>query len=166
MWLSEILGVWSFDYFEKELNRSIVNEKDFEASLKRLNYKENNSWKQFYTNFVVKAFELSDEAYTTYLKSIHCPFGFITNVKNIRENYKRITIDGISEELMKTLAVIGSTSFLKTLGIPSIEVWLSTKKWFSLNEEQALSIKKIAALDNGDSYLKNKLMEMPIFKIW
>ena len=106
---------------------------DFKKKYKDMQLK---SWNQFYKNFVIKAFEMNDDEYNSYLKGIRCPFGFIgkaSKAKTIHENIK--FIKGLDEELKKTISIMASGDLFAKKKL-TVSEWLTSKKWQDFKTEE------------------------------
>ena len=166
-----------FSEIKKEKQKKAIQIDNKEKNtLKKNNFKNNLiknyndvktlSWDQFYTNFVVNSFNMSDEEYHEYLKSIKCPFGFIGKASKAKEEYKKIKdVKNLEDEIKKVVSVIASGNSFKKKNT-SLNEWLRSKKWQDFNSKMTFSILEIASFENGNNYIKTKIMEMPIFKIF
>jgi hypothetical protein len=147
--------IFSIDYQEK-INQFI---------------KDNNlrGWQQFYKNFVNNSFIMNNDEYLVYLQNIRCPFGFIGTASKIKETYKiieKLVPKKADKELIQTLAIICSGNFLGQRKI-TCEEWLNSKKWVDFKKNEEFSIIDILGLyENANTYMKIKVMRMPIFKIF
>ena len=151
----------------KEKSSSGQKSIDFRIYLKEnFENKKTPSFSQFYKNFASKAFELNDEEYLNYLRSIRCPFWFIGKASKIKEVYNDIQhIENIDKEIKKVISVITSSAFLEKKNIKLMD-WLNSRNWQSLTSDNEYSIKEIASFEYGNNYIKSKIMEMTIFKIF
>ncbi len=126
-------------------------------------------WSQFYQNFVEKSFVMDEEEYLKYLKSIRCPFGFIGSVSEIKKYFnkiKKLVPKKTEQNLIQTLAVICSRDFLTKRNL-TLNEWLQTTKWIHSNTDEQFSIiDTIELFENANNYIKIKIMQMPIFKIF
>lgn len=149
------------------------NKKDFDQDFDDFlnnNYSsgELSSWKQFYENFVLPAFNMDNNEYSAYLKNIRCPFGFIGSVEETNNNHNTLkTFITLDEDVKKTIALILSGNLLQKKQVNLIE-WLNLKEWNlrQFDNHQYKSILEIASHANGNNFIRNSIMEMPIFKIF
>jgi len=161
---SEVKGC-TFETVDTALNYPNVNSQNI--NLKE-NFKNEDtaSWNQFYNNFALKAFEMNDEEYLEYLKSIRCPFGFIGKASKIKQVYKDIEhFKNIDNEVKIVASVIASGDLLQKENL-SCDDWLKSLKWQDFKKEEKYSIMELASFENGNNHIKSKIMEMPIFKLF
>ncbi|WP_428743097.1 hypothetical protein [Tenacibaculum sp.] len=154
----------------KERIETLKSEDKLIKEFLEANYKNLSilSWEQFYNSFVKEAFTMSDDDYLKHLKEVRCPFGFIgraSEAKKIYENLK--DIEFFEEDVKKVISVITSGDFLKNKNLSLME-WLNDKFMidFISKKIEGKSILDIAKFEGGNNFIREKIIEMKIFKLF
>ena len=153
-----------------ESKDNIIFSMDYQETINQF-IKDNNlrGWQQFYENFISNSFVMNNDEYLAYLQDIRCPFGFIGTASKIKKIYniiEKLVPKNADKELIQTLAIICSGSFLEQRNI-KCEKWLNSNEWLDFNNNEEFSIIDMLELyENANTYIKIKVMSMPIFKIF
>jgi len=128
-----------------------------------------NQWNQFYKNFVEPVFKMDAKSYKEHLKLLQVSFSFVPDHKRSLSNYSSLVGRGFfTVEMSKFLAVLLSDSnFQRGNSLFQYDTWLDSRNTLKAISEFniKLSIKEVVLLSNGEGFLKEKLMELPLFKL-